>query len=51
MGNGMPNYAHGKKETYAQEKRRINFEKNVDGSLCELKYGYRKPFVNYHEFD
>lgn len=47
MENGMPDYAHGKLETYEEEKRRISVDKNLE----EKKFIYRKPFVEYSKDD
>lgn len=48
VANGMPDYAHGKTETYHDEQKRIKREKPFN-TIVENNEGliYRKPFVPY----
>jgi len=48
--NGMPDYAHGKLETYEHEKNRTKFEESLLDPINEST-GYRKPFVDYRIVD
>ncbi len=48
--NGMPDYAHGKTETYEAEKKRLQYEKSLMAPE-EKRSSYRKPFVDYRLTD
>lgn len=46
--NGLPDYAHGKTETYADEQKRLKREKPFKPQTVENKgIKYRAPFVPY----
>ncbi|HHF7350811.1 TPA: hypothetical protein ACPSKZ_000661 [Legionella anisa] len=45
--NGMPDYAHGKTESYAAEKRRIKYAESQE----KRALGYRGAFVDYRVMD
>lgn len=50
--NGMPDYAHGKTESYESEKKRILYEEKIrDKNDGKSEDGYRKPFVTYRTTD
>lgn len=48
--NGMPDYAHGKLETYEEEKRRLQYEMNLNKAK-DAWPKYQKPFVEYRVVD
>lgn len=48
--NGMPDYAHGKRETLEAQKNREKFEESLANHVDEPA-GYRKPFVDYRLVD
>ena len=50
--NGMPDYAHGKTESYESEKKRILYEEKIrNKDVGKSEDGYRKPFVTYRTTD
>lgn len=49
--NGMPDYAHGKTETYAEEKIKLKYDKVLSERKTEKRLSYVKPFVDYRIVD
>ena len=51
--NGMPDYAHGKTESYETEKARLQHEKKLKdmAKVNSEKSAYRKPFIDYRLVD